>query len=237
MTRQNAIIVFSKPPYISRTDSSEPYASLPWDDLDALFSSFIVDILDHACSVPDADVLFYRNPSEPLDEYLYPLREKITFCDLQGETFAEQVYAAVEKTFADGYSRVIVLLDNHPTLSSKFFGRVFEQLKYEDDCVVVGPTVEGKCFLVGMKGNSSEVFHCTDEDPVTKPFVLLERLCRLEGVLFLTQQRYVLDSGFNLARLKDELVSPGVRAKEFPKRTYEIFKSFDKKYRLKYSLR
>ncbi len=237
MSSQNAIIVFSKPPHISRTDSSEPYASLPWDDVDKLFSAFLVDIIQSACRVPDTDVLFYRDPSEPLDEYLYPLRDKITFCNLEGGTFTEQVQSAVEKTFANGYSRVIVVLDNHPTLSAKAFMRIFEQLKYEDECVVLGPTIEGKTFLIGLKANQSQIFDEAEGDPLEQQFVLLERICQLEAVLFLIQQKYLLNSGFGIARLREELESAEVQESGVADRTYEVFKSFDKKYRMKHSLR
>jgi hypothetical protein len=237
MPRQNVILVFSKPPRISRTNSTEPYASLPWDDLDALFSAFTVDVLYHACGVPETDVMFYRNPSEPQDEYLYRLREEVKFRELQGEHFTAQVDDAVERAFSDGYYRVVVVLDNHPTLSPRFFGKVLEQLKYEDDCTVVGPTVEGKCFLVGLKGNHSGLFDSSQDNPLLKPFGLMERLCRLDGILFLTEPRYMLDSGFSLARLWSELQEPGVRDHYVAERSYEVFRSINKKYRLKYAMR
>ena len=234
MTHQNAIIVFSKAPHITRTGSSEPYASLPWDDIDRLFSAFLVDIIQSACRVTETDVLFYRDPAEPLDEFLYPLRDQIVFCELEGKKFGEQVHAAVEKTFASGYSRVVVVLDNHPTLSAKLFMRIFEQLKYEDECIVLGPTVEGKTFLIGMKANYSKMFDCVEIDPLERQFVLLERICQLEAVLFLIQQKYLLNSGFGIARLRDELETAEVQESGVADRTYEVFKSFDKKYRMKY---
>lgn len=236
MPHQNAIIVLSKPPYISRTNGNEPYASLPWDDLDALFSAFAVDVLYHASGVPETDVFFYRNPSEPQDEYLYRLRDRVKFCELQGASFAEQVDEAVRKSFADGYHRVVAVLENHPTISSGFLARVIEQLKYEDECVVVGPSLEGKCFLVGMKGNHRDLFECEETDPLGRPYVLMERLCRFEGVLFPTEQRYMLNSGFNLARLWADIQEPWMREQGVAERTCEVFRSINKKYRLKYAV-
>jgi glycosyltransferase A (GT-A) superfamily protein (DUF2064 family) len=235
MAHQNAILVFSKQPHIARTDNSEPYASLPWGAIDALFSAFAVDVLTQACAVRDADVLFFRNPSDPLDEFLTPLRDNITFGDLTGGTFTEQVQAAVERAFAEGFDRVIALLDNHPTLTASLFERIFAQLKYEDDCVVLGPTAEGKTYLLGLKGHQGELLDTSKVDPLKKQHVLLRRLCGLEAVLFLTEQRYMLDSGFGLARLRAELDSTAPSG-AVAARTREVFKSFDKKYRIKYAL-
>ena len=233
MGRQNAILIFSKSPHISRTDSSEPYASLPWGAIDTLFSAFLVDVLTHACDVQEADVLLYRNQAEPLDEFLTPLRERIVFGELADGKFSEQVHAAVDKTFGDGYKRVVAVLDNHPTISAKMFERMFAQLEYEDDCVVLGPTIEGKSFLIGVKANYGHLFDASTVDPLERQYVLLQRLCQLDAVLFLTEQRYLLDSGFSLARLREELaLSPA--AESAAARTYEVFKGFDKKYRMKY---
>ena len=235
-THQQAILIFSKPAQISRTDSSEPYASLPWGAIDTLFSAFVVDVLNHACEVPGTDVMYYRNAGEPLDEYVYRLRDKIVFADLPGGMFAEQVRYAVEKAFADGYGRVIAILDNHPTLSPKMFERLFAQLSYEDECVVVGPSREGKNFLIGLKTGYEDLFDSANADPLDRPYVLLERLCRLDALLFLTEPRYMIDSGYHLARLREEVVLEEGAPLVAP-RTQEVFRILDKKYRIRYSQR
>lgn len=234
--REQAILVFSKPAHISRTDSSEPYASLPWGAIDTLFSAFIVDVLNHASGVAGTDVIFYRNAGEPLDEFLYPLRDKVLFSDLPVGTFAEQVRYAVERAFADGYGRMIVVLDNHPTLPTQMFERIFAQLAYDDECVVLGPSREGKNFLVGLKADYEELFECTSADPINRPNVLLERLCRLDALLFVTEQRYLIDSGYHLARLREEIVLPDGKLSAAA-RTQEVFRILDKKYRIRYSPR
>src|SRR5260221_11332488 len=112
MTRQNAIIVLSKPPSMTRTDNNEPYASFPWSAIDTLFSAFLVDVLHHTVNVPNADVLLYRDRTEPLDEFLYPMRDFVRFREVVGEKFSAQVRNAIDKAFSEGYQKVIVLLDN-----------------------------------------------------------------------------------------------------------------------------
>jgi hypothetical protein len=236
MQKENAILIFSRPPYIHRSRGDEPFASLPWDDLDALFSAFVGDLLETASKVPGADAFFFKHPKESMDEFLYPLREKIRFRGLQGDSPAEHIRHAVEHVFAEGYQRVVVLLDNQPHLTVKYFKKMFDQLKYEDECIVASPTVDGKCLLVGMKSDYSAVFDPADIDPLKKPMELLRRLCAVNGVLFLTHQSYLLDTGYNIARLKKTLEAPGIPDEDSPFRTAEIFKKFTKKYKMKYSM-
>lgn len=236
MQNENAILIFSRPPYIHRSHGDEPFASLPWDDLDALFSAFVGDLLETSANVPGADIFFFKTPGEPTDEFLFPLREKILFRDLQGESPADHIRHAVENVFAEHYQRAVVLLDNQPHLTAKYFKKMFDQLTYEEDCVVASPTIDGKCFLVGMKSDLSSLFDPTDADPLKKPMELMRRLCVIDGVLFLTPQGYLLDSGYNIARLKNALEAPGIPDEDYPRRTAEIFKKFTKKYKMKYTM-
>ncbi len=233
----NAILVFEKQPSIHRSHGAEPFAALPWDDLDALFTAFVADLLGNAAKVAKADVLFYRNPASAVDEYLYQLEDRITIRESNGPSFSSQVCHAAQDAFAGGYQRIVTVLDNQPTLSPRLFSRLFEQLKYEHECFVVGPTAEGKCYLIGMKADHSEIFSPTGADPLVSPHELLRRLCQIPGELFLSPLRYLLDTGYNLERLFQELEAMEARGTSFPLRTYEMFKKFDRKYRTRYAAR
>jgi hypothetical protein len=230
MRKQNAILLFSKPPRISRTNLDEPYAKLPWDDLDALFTGLLGDLLEQACRLKDVDVLLFRKKSELSDDFLLPFQNRVKRFDEAHGSFTENVQHAVDQAFAAHYHRIVVLIDNHPLIDAPFLARVVQQLAYEDDCVVVAPSLEGTCFLVGMKANHGSIFDRTDHDPLAKPYLLLKRLCRLEAMLFLTEPTYSLDSGSGLARLKSQLDAADGSSPDFPRRTYEMFRTFDKKY-------
>ncbi|MBI4546344.1 MAG: DUF2064 domain-containing protein [Ignavibacteriae bacterium] len=232
MYYHNVIIIFSKTPQINRKPD-EPFASLAWGDVDALFSAMLGDIIETSCRVLQADVHLYRNPTEFSDDYLSPFRERIRCYDVQETPLAEQVQHAVDTAFAEHYSRIVVLLDNNPLITSKFLEKVLNQLEYEDDCLIVCPTVEGRFFLIGMKANYSSLFDTSAGDPLAKPDLLMERICDLNVVIFPTQTNYMLDSGLNLARLKDEIETLRMTKSEFPRRTYEIFKVFTKKYKVR----
>src|SRR5207249_8818493 len=142
-----------------------PFAVLTWYDLDKLSTAILCDFLDSALQVPGCDVLYYRKQGEQWDEQLNAFRKKVVFCESPGPTFTERVQSAVEQTRAAHYHRIIVILEPHVAISPDFLGRIFGQLTFEDDCLVVGPTLDGRCFLIGMKSNHSDLFTSGEGDP------------------------------------------------------------------------
>ncbi len=238
MKRQNkAIVLFSRIPQINRSNRDEPFAALPWDDLDTLFTAMLGDVTESCCLVEDADVFLYRDGAEFSDDLLSRFRPRITICDLPSGSFAEQVQQAVESVFLQHYDRVIVILDNHPLFSTKFLMSVFHQLEYEDNCIVLGPTAEGKCFFLALKSDIHILFNVDEGDPLSNFNLLMNRMCRSNALLFPTPTGYSLDSGFNLARLKNDIEALAATEEKFPHRTHEMFKMFDKKYKSKKSAR
>ena len=231
MRQNTAVVIFSRTPQIARRNPEEPFASLPWDDLDALFTALLVDTIQNVCQLGDADVLLYRNEREFADEFLAPFKTRVRCCDLLERSFTEEVQQAIESAFAEHYHRVLVLLENNPVGIPQRLRRMLDQLGQEDDCVVLAPTADGRCASIAMKANHSWIFDDDGGDPLAKPHLLLQRLCTLQTLILPQPVTHLLDSGANIARLRDELEGVEDRNGEFPRRTYEMFKVFEKKYK------
>jgi hypothetical protein len=237
MRQNTAVVIFSRTPQLARRNADEPYAALPWDDLDALFTALLGDAIENACRLNDADILLFRNEKEFAEEFLSPFKGRVRCYDLQEAAFASEVQHAVDTAFAEHYHRVLLMIDPNPVGIPLRMRRMLDQLGQEDDCVVLSPTVEGKCALVGMKMNHSWIFDTQEGDPLVKPHLLLQRLCTLPTVIVPTPAAYLLDSGTNLARFRDELEAVQERNGDFPRRTYEMFRLFDKKYKTRKAAR
>lgn len=231
MRNRSAIILFEKKPQITRINQDEPYAALPWDELEAIFNSLLADTIENACQLIDTDVLLYCHASNLSSEVLSPFRERIGVFELQDNSLSGQVQDAIENAFIEQYHRVLVLFDNHPTMNPKFLGKIIHQLEIEDDCVVVGFTNEGRLLFIAMKNNHSTLFENADVDPLTKSNTLLERLSELDVVVFPTPPSYFLDSGYNMARMKRDLETLDEERVHCPQRTLTTFRMLDKKYR------
>ncbi len=226
----HALIVFCRTPNIVRDDITVPFASLPWEDIDALFTAFVEDLLATMRHLSGIDVLVYRNPEELSDDFFSSFRQMIQLCDMDDRIFSHMVEQAIDSAFQSGYQSVVVLLDNSPLITPEFLQKTFDQLGYEDDCFVVCPTFEGRCALVGMKSNHSKIFDTGGGDPVLQPDVLLQRLCAIEAHLFLLDAVHSLDSANGLSMLREEVARSNSAVSYFPSRTKEIFEKLGKKY-------
>ena len=230
----NALLVFARTPrFLTRSASDDPLAALPWEDIDMLFTAMLGDVVRNASQLEATDIFVYRNAAEYSDDYFLPFRSKIQLLELTDAPVAELVQAAVENCFRNAYHRVVAILDNNPMLTGPVLSRVFDHLRYEDDSLVLSPTPEGKCTLIGMKMNHSELFEAGQSDPFMMPDTMLERCCSLESMLFPVASPYFLDSTQNIARLKRDIEGLDRSMPDYPSKTSEVMRIFDKKYRLR----
>ncbi|HUL44616.1 MAG TPA: DUF2064 domain-containing protein [Bacteroidota bacterium] len=227
---ENALIVFCRTPNIVRDDTHVHFSALPWDDIDALFTAFIHDLLAVVSHLTRVDILVYRDSEEVADEFFFSFRRMIRLLDLDDKPYPEQVERAVHEAFQSGYLRVVTLLDNSPLISPKRLQHVFQQLTYEDDCIVVGPTEDGKCSLLGMKADYGKLFDSDNGDPTTKPNLLLQRICQLDAHLFMLPSVLATDTAAGLAQLQEEIRKETLASAEFPSQTSEVLQKIEKKY-------
>lgn len=228
--RENALILFCRTPTIARENMASPFATLPWEDIDLLFTAFAGDLLMTARRIEATDILVYRNADQLSDDYFLPFRAMVRLFDMDERPFAAQVEGAVDHAFRSNYTRVIAVIDNRPTLAPSTLAAAFDQLGYEDDCAVLMPTVEGKCVFVGFKANHSRLFDPSKGDPVERPHLLLQRLCALDTQLFLLPAEDALDTAGALERLRRDIGRMEPSAAGFPIRARQAFEQIEKKY-------
>lgn len=228
----NAVVLFSKAAAVQRSGKDDPFAGLPWTDFDSLFSAMFDDVLEQASRLHNTDIIVFRDQTEFSDEFLQRFTRSVKCFDIVGKTPGEQLKHAIESTIAQSYSRIVIILENHPLIDAPFLQRLFEQLQYEEECIILGPNVEGNFHLVALK-NSTPQFMSAGEDLASPADGILKRVCAVEAVLFLTAQRYSLSTGNNLLRLKNEITERIGQSSEFPHRTHATFSAFEKRYKLK----
>jgi hypothetical protein len=239
MTKRNlnALILFCRTPGIARTTVHSDYAALPWADLHTLFTAFVGDLLMTASHLESTDVVVYRDPAEWTDAYFLPFRHMVRLVDFSGGRFSEEVGRALEQAFRQEYGRVVLILENDPTITSGFLSHLFDQLGFEDDCVVLAPTLDGRPGLLGFKSNQSKIFDCAEGDPLAKPDLLMRRLCALETQLFLARAGTSLETGAGLEHLGRAIGALDPASPAFPARSGSAFAVLGKKYSRRRSAR
>jgi len=228
--QENALIMFCRTPNIVRDNINVKFASLPWEDIDTLFTAFTADLLVTLRHLQGIDVLVYRDPEELSDDYFFSFRQMVQLFDMDDRIFTHTIERAIDSTFQAEYRNVVVLLENSTIITPEFLQQVFDQLGYEDDCFVACPTFEGRCAMIGMKSNHSKLFDAGGDDPITHPNVLLKRLCAIDAHLFLMNPVRSLDSAAGLAFLQEEITGSNSAFPYFPSRTSETFNKLGKKY-------
>ncbi|MBA4312700.1 MAG: hypothetical protein C0417_08725 [Chlorobiaceae bacterium] len=232
MTQSNALIIFAVTNQIDRGDQSDPFAALPWDDLDALYTAFLSDTLRVAIQLFDVDVLVYRNTKEISDDFFLSYKYRVKLFDMNEDPLAEQVQQAVENAFQLGYQRVTVLLENNPLITNKILRLAFAQLGYEDDCIVFGPTNEDRCYLIGMKSDHSSIFNIVESDPLKNSHTLFKAIMKNDLMVFPIVTLNALDSGSGLLQLK-KILEEGTMNGDTPSKTLAVYKMLEKKYRFR----
>jgi len=135
--------------------------------LDLLSQSFTADTLVSALSVPGASVrLFYGGGDETVASvekivrYVQSRLEKergeavdsrlFLDVELPAERWGVKMETAIKDCFAEGFEKVIFLGSRAPTLTTKLIIQAIDNLDKFD--AVFGPTVEGRYYLMGMRG-------------------------------------------------------------------------------------
>ena len=227
----NAIILFARTHEITRSGGNEPFAALPWDDLDSVFHACVGDLLHAAASVPETDVLLYRSAQFPAEKLIVPAGNGVRQFEMGQGDFGECAQQAIESAFLEYYHRVVVIVENNPLLRGEDFLQAADQLGVEDDCAVITPADDGGIVLAALKTNYPSLFFGKGGSAVGPPSGVLARLCELDVMVFPTRPSFMLDSTANIDRLREEVAGRDPGSPDFPKRTSAAFRALERKYK------
>jgi len=232
---RKALVLFPKSPELLRRTPEEPYAGLPWTDLDSLYSAMFDDVIETASSLDAVDLFILKNGQELSPDFQTRIAGKVEIIELPKNGIGEEEYYAFETLFSKKYDQIVLLLEPHPLLTKYDLRTIFELLQYDDDCIVVGQHADGNFYMLGLKSNHSEIFSIDGDPDLTKrQYRFMQRLCKEEIMVFPLLPKYSLDSGTNLLRLKLELEELA-GGNGFSRRTRTMFKTLDKKYKIRRS--
>jgi hypothetical protein len=233
MKNPNAVIVFARTPEVTRSGGGDPFAALPWEDLDSVFHGCAGDIIESALALPETDVIVYRDSRFPPAKLTAPFGDTVEPIDLGEGPIGDAAQQAMESAFLEFYHRVVVVLDNNPLVGEAVMRAATDQLGVEDDCAVVVPADGGAVVLVALKAGCRRLF-TEAAAPAGGPWGgVLARLCEEELILFPMRPSFLLDTTANIDRLRSSLASLDTGSPGFPKRTEAAFRALEKKYRWK----
>ena len=173
---KKAIIVFTRVPLPGQT-KTRLMPVYTKEECVALHMAFLKDVL-RECRRTDADIFLYYTPEGEEKALRALLNYEGIMYPQKGNDLGEKMFNAFKEVLGKGYGSALLIGSDLPELGRKHLEEAFKKLESAD--VVLGPTVDGGYYLIGMKQPLWEAF---------------KKQAYGEGSVFSNTLRAVRDSG------------------------------------------
>jgi len=198
-TRREGLVVMARAPSDSR-GKSRLMNDIPVHHLE-LRRALLLDTVDAVARVRPADLFVAFEPAAAESEFQLLVGGLAQLVAQHGDTIGDRMRHVLAALFARGYTSVVIVGSDLPTLPDTYVNAAFDRLR--DDCtdVVIGPATDGGYYLIGARSVPSRLF---DSIPWSTPMVLartVEIAETLRLTVSFTPQWYDVDSVDDLRRV------------------------------------
>ncbi len=201
---KKALITFVKAP-VKGTVKTRLQKDLPKEQVIEIYKSFIIEILSKFSRLKDIDRFLGCAPSKDHD-FLKEVSAKynlVTF-NQKGDNLGRKIITAFKDHFKKGYSEIILIGSDSPTIPKEYVKKAFAELKKAD--YVLGPCCDGGIYLIGAKKEiNSKIFSNIPWDTSDVLNLVLEKLYRLDISFSLLPFWYDVDNIDDFRFLRNHL--------------------------------
>jgi rSAM/selenodomain-associated transferase 1 len=161
----------------------------------------LLDTIDAVARIKSADLFVAFEPAPAESEFQTLVGGIAQLVPQRGGTIGDRMRHVLAGLFARGYTSVVIVGSDLPTLPDAYVNAAFERLRDDRTDVVIGPATDGGYYLIGLRSVSSRLF---DAIPWSTPMVLartMEIAETLRLTVSLTPQWYDVDSVDDLRRV------------------------------------
>ena len=172
-----------------------------------LYHCFLLDKVAQMRQVPLADLAVAYWPAEG-HSFFTQMVPDFVLLPQQGASLSQRLAHVFRLAFDQGYTQVIAIDGDTPTLPADYLGQGFAALNEPAVDVVVGPCEDGGYYAIGMKAPHLALFQVT----MSTPHVLADTLARAAEVGLRVKQLaswHDVDTPADLARLAAGLARAG----------------------------
>lgn len=167
---ERALVVLAREPEEGKVKSRLNQDLSAHDTLE-LYQAFVLDTLELALSTevghlyvacladgpkPHLNELIKNLSVELKGKRRESLKEKLVLIDQRGDHLGERLEETFRQVFRQGYNEVVIIGIDSPSLPKKSLERAFKILHKKD--VVLGPTLDGSYYLIGLKKPCPKLF-------------------------------------------------------------------------------
>lgn len=166
--------------------------------------AILLDTLDAVRRVSRAELYVAFEPADAVAEFQSLTRSTMRLIPQRGRTLGDRMRNVFADLFTAGYSRIVMVGSDLPTLPPAHLEHAFDQLSVEANRVVIGPAADGGYYLIGLRALCPELF---DAIPWSTPDVLVTTLKAAETSqlpVSLAPPWYDIDALDDLRRLVHE---------------------------------
>ena len=113
--------------------------------------ALLLDTLDAVRDVEAADLFVAFEPAESIGEMRALVGDSARLFPQQGDTLGDRMRNAFARLFAAGYSTVVMIGSDLPSLPTPHVAQAFQYLRDRPDALVIGPASDGGYYLIGMR--------------------------------------------------------------------------------------
>jgi rSAM/selenodomain-associated transferase 1 len=153
----NALVVMTKAPEAGQS-KTRLVPPLTFDEAAELGRALLVDQLNHLVGFDGAQRFIAFTPKAAAGFFgAYATQGYASFLQ-HGDSLGERMRHAFEHLFARGLHNVVLIGGDLPTIPLEFFAEAYSRLDGGATDVVLGPSLDGGYYLIGMNRLISDIF-------------------------------------------------------------------------------
>jgi hypothetical protein len=153
----SALAIFAKAPIPGQV-KTRLCPPLSLEDATRLYECFLLDTVARACSLADVHVFVAITPADTELVFRALLPFPVRYVSQRGATLGEREANVFAELFHQGFSRVVIIGSDIPTMPVAHLRDAFTLLESPDTDVVLGPSEDGGYYLIGARALQPALF-------------------------------------------------------------------------------
>ena len=153
------VIVFAKNPVPNQV-KTRLIPTLSPEQAATLYTAFLTDWCEALSKLVGVDLIVAYTPPEAESDLRALIGDDVIYTPQIGEDLGERLTSATQRAVAQGYTKILLVGSDSPTLPISYISEAFTQLDSRD--IAIGPSIDGGYYLIGFS---------TPNIKITVPFV------------------------------------------------------------------
>ena len=141
------VIVFAKNPVPNQV-KTRLVPPLSPEQAATVYTAFLTDGCETVANLPDVDLIIAYTPAEAHSDLQALIGENATYIPQIGADLGERLAAATQWAAEHGYTKILLVGSDSPTLPISYISNAFTLLDSRD--VAIGPSTDGGYYLIGF---------------------------------------------------------------------------------------